>query len=124
MRQYYGIWMKNGKQTNPENHHYQNRIKSRKEFRRQVRIEQARTRDQEKQKIMETRTRDSKLFHQLVRNNRQKGCNITDLHVENKCYNGDQVIDGFKSHFSKLATPMDTSDHGDQITKTLNMKSN
>ena len=38
-----------------------------KEFRRAVRIELAKLRNEEKENILETRTKDTKMFHKLVR---------------------------------------------------------
>jgi hypothetical protein len=44
-----------------------------KEFRRAVRIELAKLRNEEKENILETRTKDTKMFHKLVRKNRRQG---------------------------------------------------
>jgi len=69
MRHRYNIWRKNGNPVNPTNQIYINRIETRKEFRRQVRIEQANRKDTTKEQIIETRTKDMKLFHQLLKKN-------------------------------------------------------
>ena len=67
MTKQYALWVQAGKPRNKQNMTYQRRTKSKREFRRQVRIEQAIRNEAEKQCIMETRTKDPKLFHQLVR---------------------------------------------------------
>ncbi|CAG2256662.1 unnamed protein product [Mytilus edulis] len=80
MRKYYAQWVKQGKIKDPENNIYQQRLRTKKEFRRQVRIENAKVKDTEKQRIMETRTKDTKLFHQLVRSIERTGVMPMDLH--------------------------------------------
>ncbi|CAG2193533.1 IK [Mytilus edulis] len=67
MRKCYEVWSRNGKPTNPADKSYQDRVNTRKEFKKQVKVEQARERDREKQEILEARTRDSKLYHKLVK---------------------------------------------------------
>ncbi|CAG2254374.1 unnamed protein product [Mytilus edulis] len=95
----------------PENNIYQQRLRTKKEFRRQVRIENAKVKDTEKQRIMETRTKDTKLFHQLVKINRKnRGNAIMDLHVGDICMSGEQnVMEGFKQHFRNLAAPEEST---------------
>jgi hypothetical protein len=108
MRHRYIIWTKNGKPVNPTNQIYINRIETRKEFRRQVRIEQAKRKGTAKEQIIETRTKDMKLFHQLVKKKRIKGGNfIMDLSVRNTCYSGEENIH-FQHHFKKLASVEET----------------
>jgi hypothetical protein len=46
---------------------------AKKEFRRTVRIEIAKLRNKEKENILETRTKDTKMFYKLVRTNRRQG---------------------------------------------------
>jgi hypothetical protein len=55
---------------------------------------------------METKTKDMRLFHKFVRNNRKKGNDvIMDLNVNGIQYEGDEnVITGFGEHFRQLAT--------------------
>jgi hypothetical protein len=47
---------------------------------------------------METKTKDMRLFHNLVRNNRKKGNEvIMDLNVNGKQYDGEEnVMTGFR----------------------------
>ena len=55
---------------------------------------------------METKTKDMRLFHKLVRNNRKKGNEvIMDLNVNGKQYDGEEnVMTGFREHLKNLAT--------------------
>ena len=90
--------MQAGKPRSKQNMTYQRRIKSKREFRRQVRIEQAIRNEAEKQRIMETRTKDPKLFLQLVRNRRSiNGNSLLELNVGDNTYTGqNEIIDGAK----------------------------
>ena len=77
-----------------------------KEFRRAVRIELAKLRNEEKENILETRTKDTKMFHRLVRKNRRQGNDIImELEVNGKNYiESENIINGFQEQFSSLAT--------------------
>ena len=79
---------------------------SKKEFRRCIIVKLAKQRDEEKELIMETETKDMRLFHKLVRNNRKKGSEvIMDLNVNGKQYDGEEnVMTGFREHLKNLAT--------------------
>jgi hypothetical protein len=56
---------------------------------------------------METRTKDPKLFHQLVRNRRSiNGNSLLELNVGDNTYTGqNEIIDGFREQFEVLAIP-------------------
>ena len=60
-------------------------------------------------KIIDTRTRDTKLFHKLGNKQRNKGLNfVEDFHVGDNHYAGrDQILHGFKQHFETLAKQKD-----------------
>jgi hypothetical protein len=75
-------------------------------FRRLIRVELEKQRDEEKELIMETKTKDMRLFHKLVRNDRKQGNDvIMDLNVNGIQYEGEEnIITGFREHFRQLAT--------------------
>ena len=79
---------------------------SKKEFRMLIWVELAKQRDEENELIMETKTKDMRLFHKLVRNNRKKGNDvIMDLNVNGIEYEGEEIIlSGFREHFRQLST--------------------
>jgi hypothetical protein len=62
--------------------------------------------NEEKELIMETKTKDMRLYHKLVRNNRKKGNDvIMDLNVDGIQYEGEEnIITGIREHFRQLAT--------------------
>lgn len=105
-RSKYKIWKEKGKPSDPSNHHLQEKKRTKKYLRKIIRIELAKQRDKEKELIMETKTRDMKLFHKLVRNNRKKGGEtLLELNVNGIDYKGEEkVIEAFREHFSQLAT--------------------
>ena len=79
---------------------------AKKEFRRTMRIEIAKLRNKEKENILETRTKDTKMFHKLVRTNRRQGKDmIMELEVNGKNYTeNENIINGFQEHLSSPAT--------------------
>jgi hypothetical protein len=76
---------------------------AKKEFRRAVRIEIAKLRNEEKDNILETRTKDTKMFHRLVRKNRSRG-NDMMMELEVNYTENENIINEFQEHFSSLAT--------------------
>jgi hypothetical protein len=77
-----------------------------KKFRRAVRIELVKLRNEERENILETRTKGTKMFHKLVRKNRRQGNDmIMELEVNGKNYiESENIINGFQEHVSSLAT--------------------
>ncbi|VDI66187.1 Hypothetical predicted protein [Mytilus galloprovincialis] len=106
MRNSYNAWAKSGKHEDLDNVLFLEKRRTKQLFRKTVRVEIANRREDEKELIMETRTRNMKLFNRLVRNTRKKGGEIImDLNVNGQCYTGDEnILAGFKEHFRKLAT--------------------
>jgi hypothetical protein len=101
MRSKYRIWKDKGKPRDTNNPICKEKKEPKKEFRRLIRVELAKQRDEEKELIMETKTKDMRLFHKLVRNNRKKGNDvIMDLNVNGIQYEKEEnIITGFREHF-------------------------
>ena len=89
------------------------------EFRRAYRTELAIRDVKFKEKIMSTRTKDSKLFHQLL--NKQRATKrgfILDLNIDGETISGnDMVLKGFRDHFRKLAIPQEDQDYNYENNK-------
>jgi hypothetical protein len=100
------IWKDKGKPRDTYNPICKEKKESKKESRRLIRVELAKQRDEEKELIVETKAKDMRLFHKLVRNNRKKGNDvIMDLNVNGIQYEGEEnIITGFREHFRQLAT--------------------
>ncbi|CAC5418217.1 unnamed protein product [Mytilus coruscus] len=101
-RKKYKVWKNHGKPNNKNNKMLMEKKQSKKDFRRAVRIELAKQKSKEKETILETRTKDAKMFHKLVRNNRKKGNDaIMELEVNGKKYvENDNIINGFQEHLA------------------------
>ena len=106
MRSKYKIWKDKRKPRDTNNPICKEKKESKKEFRRLIRVELAKQRNDEKELIMETKTKNMRLFPKLVRNNRKKENDvIMDLNVNGIQYEGEEnIITGFREHFRQLAT--------------------
>ena len=80
---------------------------TRKELRRTRRQEIARQRDEKYEEIMNAQVNDSKLFYKLVNSQRKHGrSRIANIEVDGQaCDTTSDILKGWNSHFSKLATP-------------------
>jgi len=99
-------WCNAGK---PNGNHplVERRKECKQQFRRVYRTEIAIRELCLKEKVMNIRTKDSKIFHLLINRQRQsiRGC-IQDLHVDNEAMSGEQdILNCFRKHFSNLAVP-------------------
>ena len=55
---------------------------------------------------MEARTNNTKLFYKLVKQQRGLAYNqITEIHVNDEIFKGNNIMDGWNKHFKTLATP-------------------
>ena len=104
MRSKYRIWKDKGKPRDTNNPICKEKKEYKKEFRRLIRVElakQGRRKGKFRFLIMETKTKDMRLFHKLVRNNRKKRNGvIMDLNVNGIQYEKEEnIITGFREHF-------------------------
>ena len=115
-RQSYNIWVENGKPMDPLNHLLIQKKRTKQEFKRSIRIAEAKLRECEKETIMEARSNNMEMFHKLIQRNRKKGNEfIQDLNVNSITYSGqNEVMQGFKEHFSNLATLDRNQFHGNK----------
>ncbi|CAC5360196.1 unnamed protein product [Mytilus coruscus] len=105
-RQKYNVWKHHGRANNKSNVMLQEKNQTKKDFRRSIRIEIAKIRNKEKETVLETRVKDTKMIHKLVRNNRKKG-NIVIMELEVngvKYMESENIITGYEEHFRSLAT--------------------
>ena len=98
-------WNEAGRPNNYQHPLVIQRKQCKKELRRKIRTEIACKELKVKEDIVSTRRYDPKLFHSIIRKQRQKGNDIIiDLHVGDQCFTGeDKVINGFQKHFQDLA---------------------
>ena len=113
-------WYEEGK---PNNDHplFIDKKKCKQQFRKTYRIELAIKEINFKDKIMQTRTKDSKTFHMLINKQRRslRGC-IQDLHIDNETMSGEEnILQGFKNHFAKLAVPSYDENYNYQYSTSI-----
>lgn len=101
-------WKQNGKSNDPGNFYLLEKKLKTVELRRQIRIEVAKRRTEEKMNIMNARQSDNALFHRLIRKQRgQSQKFIDDLKVGQETFQQENIINGWYQHFSSLATKKD-----------------
>ena len=91
-----------------DDHHIDERKKAKRTLRSEIRKEQARKHINQKESILQTKVQDTKLFHKLIKEQRGGSSDTTnEIVVNQKIYNGGEVIQGWKEHFEQLACSAD-----------------
>ncbi|WAR06081.1 POLR-like protein [Mya arenaria] len=104
LRWSYKEWKDAGKPTENGNLSHTTMKVKKKEFRSKCRIEHARRKDYEREKIMDTKINDKKLFYKLVNSQKRKHNVLEKLNVNGKeLESQENIISGFHEHFSALA---------------------
>ncbi|MCG8048992.1 MAG: hypothetical protein N0E48_25885, partial [Candidatus Thiodiazotropha endolucinida] len=103
-------WKLNGRPNELDNFFLMEKKLKTMELRRQIRIEVAKRRQQEKLTIINTRQSDNAMFHRLIRKQRGQ-CHkyIDELYVGENKYTGDNVLMGWHEHFKDLALKKDNN---------------
>ncbi|WAR14005.1 POLR-like protein [Mya arenaria] len=100
----YKEWKDAGKPTENGNLSHTTMKVKKKEFRSKCRIEHARRKDYERERIMDTKINDKKLFYKLVNSQKRKHNVLEKLNVNGKeLESQENIISGFHEHFSALA---------------------
>ena len=98
---------------------------SKRDLRRECRRALAAKREDYKQQILDTRERNSKVFHKLISNQKGKSDSImTELTVGQETFKTEnEILDGWKMHFRKLAEKSDPEgfdkDYIEQVEKDI-----
>ena len=104
-------WKKANSPDNPHNTLLINKKLTTSYLRKLCRIEAAKSKEEARQTILDARTSDTKLFHQLI--NKQRGkqsyC-VNEVTVNGK--NDTEILQGMRQHFAALATPTNSTDFG------------
>lgn len=78
----------------------------------ELRIEDSKRKHKYRDRIINENDNDKRLFHQLIRRQRKKGnIYVNDLHVGDEIFEGEDVLDGWLTHFSKLAEPSNNPEY-------------
>ena len=103
-----------------DNSHIDERKSAKRQLRTEIRKEQARKQADLKDTILEAKTRDTKLFHRLIRE--QRGAvsdTTTEIIVNQESYRGNDAITIWKEHFEQLASASSDSSFDVQYTKQV-----
>lgn len=99
-------WKHAGRPNNPEHPLVINKRETRKDYRRELRIEENRRKHEDRNNIITADAYDKRLFFKLVKKHRKtNNCFIEDLYVGNNLYQGENVINGWHQHFKAIAEP-------------------
>ena len=116
-------WKQNNRPDQSDNVFVVNKKTTTKRLRKLCRVESAKARGADRQQILDAKSNDTKLFHKLI--DKQRGRSnicVNELNVGDSTYStSSEVLQGWREHFSKLATPNDTlrKDHAyKQLVKT------
>ena len=98
-------WKKSGKSREIDNVLYMAVKSSKRDLRRECRKSLATKRNDYKQDILDSRDRNSKVFHRLISTLKGKSTHImTELTVDQKTFKTEEeILEGWKIYFSKLA---------------------
>ncbi|MEW8547754.1 MAG: reverse transcriptase family protein, partial [Candidatus Thiodiazotropha sp.] len=122
----FGEWKFNGQPNTKEHWLVINKKVTTRNLRKLCRLESARQRQTIRQEILDARYEDTRLFHKLIK--RQRGGSlqcVNELRVGDKIYTSkEEILDGFREHFSSLATPSGDSSfdtkHGNLVKMEVN----
>lgn len=106
------MWKEMGRPNCPNNRFLQEKKSTAQNFRRECRKESAIKRVNNKQKLIQARTSDRNSFFKMIR--KQRGSNnrqIDKLTVENTTYENNNIMQGWGSHFQKLALRTGNKDY-------------
>lgn len=115
-------WKVNGRPKDINNIFLQQKKITSYKLRKECRIEVAKRRIEEKNKIINTRTSDKRTFYKLIRNQRGKlSRNVDTLLADDSTYHYDEIMNGWHIHFQKLATKeIDTKYDIENLEKVAN----
>ena len=116
-------WKKQGRPNDPTNYFLLEKKITTAELRRQIRIEIAKRKINEKSDITQARQSDNALFHRLIRKQRvQSHKAIDELTVGDKQYTDKMILTGFHEHFKSLASKKINNDHDKKYLEQIEME--
>ncbi|VDI75564.1 Hypothetical predicted protein [Mytilus galloprovincialis] len=114
-------WKANERPTSPNNKIYCDMKFAKYELRKTCRIEIAMKVLNDRQEILDARTKHDQVFYKLLgkKKGKLKNC-ISELNVQDNIYKSDnEIIVGWKQHFNKLAQPANDPEYDDEYYKQL-----
>ncbi|XP_063420597.1 uncharacterized protein LOC134705810 [Mytilus trossulus] len=97
-------WKINGRPKETDNLYLKNKKQTTHALRKECRLEVAKRRLCERQKLVNAKTADRKMFHKIIRNQRGKLSKFIDqLNVDDEIFYNEDIIEGWSTHFHQLA---------------------
>ncbi|CAC5404294.1 unnamed protein product [Mytilus coruscus] len=97
-------WKSNGRPKESDSIYLKKKKLTTHILRKECRLEVAKHRINERQKLINARTSDRNMFYKIIKSQRGKLSRFIDqLHVDDNTYHNDNIIEGWRSHFHKLA---------------------
>ena len=114
-------WKQNNRPNHEGNVFVTNKKLTTRYLRKLCRMESANVRGAARQQILDARTSDTKMFHKLIDKQRGKvNFCVSELHVGKSTYSTSSgVLQGWREHFSKLATPDSTMNSDSAYQKLI-----
>ncbi|CAC5394456.1 unnamed protein product [Mytilus coruscus] len=114
----YKNWKNADRPNDPEHPLVIVKKETRKLFRTELRKEENKRKHIERDRIITANTQNKRLFYQLIKKQRNnKNIFINDLHVSDKTYENEEVINGWHNHFKTLAEPIQNSTYDSKHQK-------
>ena len=119
-------WKKANRPDNPQNTWLINKKLTTSYLRKLCRIEAAKSKEETRQTILDARTSDTWLFHQLI--NKQRGkqnyC-VNEVTVNGDTFKTDtEILQGLRQHFAALATPTNSADFDEKYRHQVHSEIN
>ena len=97
-------WKEMGRPNNPNNHYLKDQKRTTHLLRKECRLEIVRRGINARQELIQARTSDRNTLYKLIRKQRGQFFRPIDhLTVEGETYNNELIMEGWRTHFHKLA---------------------
>ena len=116
-------WKQAGRPENPTNRAVQEKKLKTISLCQAIIFEYSKNHTQIRQEILDSRTRDSKLFHKLINQQRGRlsGC-INELYVGSTVFKSEnEILNGWHQHLERLATPQDSPNFDQEYQKLVDL---
>ena len=118
-------WKEGGRPNEKEHHLLISKTLASANLRKICSFESAKLRVRVRQEILDARSEDTKLFHKLIKRQRDqlKFC-VNDLHIDGKIYSGAGagIMRGWFEHFKPLATPSENPDFDENYRRLVDLE--
>ena len=113
-------WKINGRPKETDNLYLKNKKQTTHALRKECRLEVAKRRLCERQKLVDARTADRKMFHKIIKNQRGKLSKFIDqLNVDDETFYNEDIIEGWSTHFHQLAKKIPNPNYDNEYLELI-----